>query len=559
MSSILETFYFLFKSNADDVDKGHKKAEQSTKKLDQAIDQTGDSTRETSRAVVDMAGALGKAIGSFIAFSVTQSQLQNSINLTEELRLTSMAIAENIEDIDAWGRASRRFGGDAQTLQGTLKTLNNNIRGAAFTGEGSMSPALRRLGLNLRKANGDIKSTLDLLPEIATAFERIPQPEALFLGEQLGLDQSTILLLKTGRANVEALIASQKSFGVVTKQDAELTKKFKEQLSDTSNTFLSLRQRLVMEATPGLISFFEGLENIANWLVENKTLVEGFFIATGTAIAVYFVPAMISAAAATIAATWPLLAIGAIVAGVITGFALLYDEIVAFSNGQNSLIGEAVKRWPILGWIIETLIDRFKTFFSLIGMVRDLFINLFTDPAKIVEQFGFSIDDLNKRFGFFIETAKSLYAILKSVLSPLSWISDFFGDDSVLEVAQRQIDSAFGGNAPRIFDPKTNQPLVDSEGKEIPGAFKRSTSLEGLLQSARENLNLASTTPIAAQTSNSVISNAIAGSRDTSVSIEQINIQTQATDADGISGAISQSLQSNLRSLLFNFDDGVQS
>jgi hypothetical protein len=262
MSSVLETFYFLFKSNADDVDKGNKKAEQSSDKLEDSITKTGDSSKETSKAIVGMAASIGKAVGGLLAFSVIQSQVRESIAFTEDLRLTSMAINENVAEIDAWGRASRRFGGDAQTLQGTLKNLNNNIREAAFTGEGSMSPALRRLGLNLRTANGDIKTTLQLLPEVAQAFERISAPEAMFLGEQLGLDQATILLLKSGRANLEQLLASQKAYGVISEKDTLATKKFNEQVADTGNVFLALRQRFAMAALPMLTVFFEKLETI---------------------------------------------------------------------------------------------------------------------------------------------------------------------------------------------------------------------------------------------------------------------------------------------------------
>lgn len=521
MASVLETFYFLFKSNADDVDKGNEKAKQSSDQLEDAIERTGDTTKETSKSIVGMASALGHAVGGLLAFSVIQAQIRDSIALTEELRLTGMAISENVGDIDAWGRASRRFGGDAQTLQATLKNLNNNIREAAFTGEGSMSPALRRLGLNLRTANGDIKTTLQLLPEIATAFERITAPEAMFLGEQLGLDQATILLLKSGKANLDQLIESQKRFGVVTQQDALITKKLKDQMADTSNVFLSLRQRLAMAATPALIIFFEKLETIGEWLVDNRSLVEGFFIGAAAAITAYLLPAVVRLAAATLAATWPILAIGAVIAGVAAGFAILYDEITAFSNGQDSLIGEAVKKWPILGGIIKIIVNEIKDLITAISFLSELAVYALTDPLKIFELFGRHIENVEARVNSLKNTLLAMFNVLKS-FPLMSSLAGLLQGKSLFEVSAEQ-----------------------------------SPSTAGSLDDAKTAISMAASNPIASQTSNSVISSALSRG-DNSVAIENVNIQTQATDADGISSAIGTSLTDNLRSLLFNFDDGVR-
>ena len=42
------------------------------------------------------------------------------------------------------------------------------------------------------------------------------------------------------------------------------------------------------------------------------------------------------------------------------------------------------------------------------------------------------------------------------------------------------------------------------------------------------------------------------------VSIGEINIKTQATDADGLSKALGQSIDSQMRQVTSNFDDGIR-
>jgi len=71
------------------------------------------------------------------------------------------------------------------------------------------------------------------------------------------------------------------------------------------------------------------------------------FAIAGTAITVTFLPAIWSAAAGVIAATWPILLIVAAIAALGVAFALAYDDVKAFLSGQDSLLGTLMERY---GW-----------------------------------------------------------------------------------------------------------------------------------------------------------------------------------------------------------------
>jgi hypothetical protein len=78
---------------------------------------------------------------------------------------------------------------------------------------------------------------------------------------------------------------------------------------------------------------------------------------------------------------------------------------------------------------------------------------------------------------------------------------------------------------------------------------------KGMIE-AKSQIDIASSVPIAAQSS-AAISNSRTSNKTTSVQIGEVKVQTQATDAAGISKSIGGAMQSQMRQAASNFDDGV--
>lgn len=70
-------------------------------------------------------------------------------------------------------------------------------------------------------------------------------------------------------------------------------------------------------------------------------------------------------------------------------------------------------------------------------------------------------------------------------------------------------------------------------------------------------LAMAGGTPLNSQTATSVSTSSRQVSKDQSVNIQTLQVQTQASDADGISRSIGVSLKGQMREAVSNFDDGV--
>ncbi|NGE24233.1 hypothetical protein G5637_36985, partial [Klebsiella pneumoniae] len=130
----------------------------------------------------------------------------------------------------------------------------------------------------------------------------------------------------------------------------------------------------------------EWVSKFVGFCKENKTLITGFFIAVGIALATYYVPPMLAAAAATLAATWPIIAIIAVIALLAAAFALVYDDIMNFIDGNDSMIGRILDKYPALKTVILALWDAFKVLFDFIKTVVKVVADIVVDAYNIMNK-----------------------------------------------------------------------------------------------------------------------------------------------------------------------------
>src|SRR5690606_15620348 len=98
------------------------------------------------------------------------------------------------------------------------------------------------------------------------------------------------------------------------------------------------------------------------------------FAAIAAVVAAVYLPAMISAAAATLAATWPIIAIGAAIVAAAAAFALIYDDIMNFIDGNDSLIGQLFENYPIVKDMVMGIVDAFRFMGEIVGGVFESLI-----------------------------------------------------------------------------------------------------------------------------------------------------------------------------------------
>lgn len=420
--SVLESFFILFESDASD-------AKKEVEGLDQSLDDTEKSAQGAVKSS-DAAGAafleMGKsalgavagvfALGSMVAGVTAKAQQLDSLLKFSEL------IGESIEDVDAWSEAVIRSGGSADSFQQSIKSLNEKVVDASVKGMNEVVPFFNQLGISIVDVNGKARSSLDLLPELAKSFEGLSKQESAGLGQKLGLDEGTIRLLQSGSDEVDKLLKRQRALGVASKESAQLSAQFNDSMADLRQTLGFTAQNLLIQVLPAINWFIDALTDVSIWMSENQTLVEGFFIGIGLAALKFAVPAFIKLGIAVWTAIAPFLAIGLAIAAVGAAFAFLYDDIVAFMNGQDSMIGQMEKRWPIVGDIVRNLVEFIKNFISAMSGMAGFLTDIFLAPEKALEKLmsvgGFILDKIGLGDSEFLANAQRSLEVVNS--SPLN-------------------------------------------------------------------------------------------------------------------------------------------
>jgi hypothetical protein len=214
-------------------------------------------------------------------------------------------------------------------------------------------------------------------------------------------------------------------------------------------------------------------------------LMEGVFVLLTVAAAAF--------GTVMIAANFPVILLTALILALGAAFVIAYDDIKAFLNGSDSLIGQAIQKWPVLGGIVKFIGAVIKDTWELLKLLGN----------SVINQWQAIIGFFKASMGFIlniVEKISNAYAKAKSFLG-------FADQEKELNISMAK------------------QSLITANA--FPGAMGASGALNRF-----NNKNL-------------------------SVSTGPITIQTQASDADGISNAIGQSLNTQLRQAVNNFDDGV--
>ena len=223
----LETLYILFKAETADLKKGLNEAQKeidkvqdSLKKTDKATNNLGNSFLKTTQSAVNFLAASTAGLYAITNF-------KNAIDFGVELSRTSRILGVSSGDLNAWGNAVELAGGDAKQFQNTLKSLSSKW---------GTSPS------NVLKA----------LPRYGDLFSRLSPGRRQQIGDQLGLDEGTILLLQQSRREIEDLIKRQKELGVITEIDAEKFNHYRQSITKANQASQVFFNHLALDALPTL-------------------------------------------------------------------------------------------------------------------------------------------------------------------------------------------------------------------------------------------------------------------------------------------------------------------
>lgn len=371
---ILKTLYLVFKADTTDIKKARQEVNTSVDQiskrfgsLDDASKKIGDSFLGATKQLIGFAAA-AVSLGAII------SGFKQSIDYASTLNVQAKQLGVNISELDAYGNAVRRFGGDTNSFVASIKALSH------YTGN---NPAL----------------ALKVLPQLADMFQRVGKFRSQVYGRSIGLDEGTILLLQQGRREVQSLVESYRQLGVITQKSADTIQIFKNSLQATQVGVKGLYYEIADSLLPVLSQLLNNyITPTVEYLLSHKDLVIGALF--GIAIAAAAI------AAPFIVASLPIIAMTAAIGILIAAFAIAYEDIKRFEAGQSSVTGVILKRWPVVGRVVSGILSVWKD--QILALINPLLA-----IEKIFSKLG-AFFGANKELKINVEDAQNLLGVAGS-------------------------------------------------------------------------------------------------------------------------------------------------
>ena len=333
--AVLDTFFTLFKSSGvEDVEKNNERAKKANDKLEESLKSSRKTSDNLGRSFQGLGNELTRLATAGLTSAGVLAGFKKAVGYTIDLDQASRALSVNISELDAWGGAVQKTGGNVASFESSLRNLAMHLG-----------------------TTGDV--ALKVLPQFADSFQKLGRYGSLKYGGMLGMDESLILLLQKGRREVEALIQQQKELGVVTKHDAEVARQFN---WAWQNATRSLRTAVLETATailPYLTKIFDGVASSSNYLRDHQAAISGALGAIGAA-ALYAARGFFTLRKAMIA--------------LIPVVGVVYEDLKAFYQGKDSFIGRLaaksprvyneIKAWVQLGHDIKKAGKAVKDYFT---------------------------------------------------------------------------------------------------------------------------------------------------------------------------------------------------
>jgi hypothetical protein len=277
-----------------------------------------------SKIFTGFGAALMGAFSVGSAFSTWKEQAAELGGVSKRLKMS-------IEDVQGWTGAIGKFGGSAQDFEGTLRGLNGQLAKMATLGKSRTGTLLQSLGIDAGEV-GRQRNALDVLTELAGVMEQMAPDEARGIGQALGLDPSTIMLLQQGRDGMKDLIRQKKEDAVYTQEDADAIKAYNVEMGKVKKGFMGIMGVLFRSVLPAFTMVTKYVGQFVNFLRKHQTAVKAFFAMVSALVLGMLLPAFVTFTRALMAnpITWVILALAAL--------AMVIEDLIVWMDGGDSAL-----------------------------------------------------------------------------------------------------------------------------------------------------------------------------------------------------------------------------
>ena len=264
MATVIDSLIVTLGLDNKDFQKGMKDTEKGLSDTRKNTDRVG---KQIAASGKDAAEFFGQMQRSAIKFFAVLTAGKGLINFTRDVVSTGANLYRLSQNLDIsadtlhrWGRAADLNGGSMEGFLGTLQNLGSQVTEIFMKGDSAITPYLRQLRVGVTDAAGKAKPLTDILADIADAAEKIypdRQQRYAFL-QQMGFDEGTLNLLVKGGKELRNVIAAQQ----------EYSDKDNKAAFEAEQTWIKAQQRLEKLTRDLVIKILPSLERLIETFVK---------------------------------------------------------------------------------------------------------------------------------------------------------------------------------------------------------------------------------------------------------------------------------------------------
>ena len=313
MATLLDALVVSLSLDPSQFTEGQKKAAESLRQTRISAEGEGKKIEESGKRAGEFFTTIKKKALEFLAVFTagmgTAEFLKFLTDADTQLGRLAERFGISARALGAWGAASQALGGSAAATESTITGLISKFAQMSITGDTTLVPWVRALGIQLKTTADGTLDWQDALIKLSEAVQRMPRAQATTFLQDMGFDAGTITLLEQGPAAVRKLLQSFQSLQPSAADRAAAEERTKDWTA-LWQTWVQMGRFLVTTFEPQIHLLLTRLTDLAKWATAHPHVLElalGLTAATIAALTAATGPLgmiVVALAAIVAAVTW---------------------------------------------------------------------------------------------------------------------------------------------------------------------------------------------------------------------------------------------------------------
>ncbi len=312
---------------------------------------------------------LGAALAGGAAVAAVTAFASHMAELGGELEDSSKILGINTQALQEWRYAAKLVGVGAEEMNGAMMILNRNVD-AAGRGSKSQAEAFKRLGVDIRDSEGNLRDMDSILVDVSTGLSQIENGSERAGAASALFGRSGAKLLPLLAQGAEGVAALKKEFqelgGGATPEMIAAADEFGDEMDRLDTGLFALKARIAQSILPALTSVVNVAKDAVgafNRLNKETHVVEIVLTAAGVAAVTFGVKFAAGFAGP--------IAIAGVFAAAIGFIILVIDDLITLFEGGTSVIGGFIDEMFGVGTAASVVQDLTDAWEGAVMMIND--------------------------------------------------------------------------------------------------------------------------------------------------------------------------------------------